>query len=884
MAGKILTNLGNLFNNIGANAINGVGDQSYSTGKDKNLDAKLAKIEKTLSSIDNMNARIVTLTDEREKNHLERNLLDARITKEDDEATKKHMITAANKLSNIIETSEKKEKKEKELIEKANKAVEDLYAQIEKSHKLSKDQQDLLLETIRNGDADLKRSGNGLAESLANIHGHAQNGFGSILSGTRSFLIELGAIGELMGQALHQIEALNRDLVAFNRSMSQGNMNNQMFGMDLYGNSQNGVASLTSVMMQNAISEKDFLSSFQAFSKGKAMGTGEKDFASQQDDMNKFGIAASQLSKFYGVEMGTINTITSNLVYNFGTKVKDLNGIFEDGKEAATAAGVSVREYFNNLKEATDMLGKYYIQGGIQGLKDLSLYATETNQTVGQVLASTDRFKNFTSQFELQNNAAALGFANASANMVKAWGYSMEGDKATAQKIFIASIAKDLKNNGGAVDGKVSAIGMMNMQQLGLSEEEIKTTQRLLNMSKELGISIEQLTDRNKLDLDQKAKIFAFEHQNLTLGERLSEMWGKIRTVLIDPLASVLAPVLSAFISIGNILGDVIYVLGSPLIWPLKMLANGISSLVWVFDWIGSHLEPIVKAVNDQFEKLNKSAGWVLKTLGGIVGFLEVMLIGRMFTPLLVGLLKTFTSSMTWITGKLSPPAATLTRAGTTQMTAAQELMIAARALRTAAFARSGGGGPGGIGGVGGAGGIGGSISGGRGLFGIGTRGSWSMGGVMKGIGRGGGTALVGNAIGMGLGAMGHEKAGDAVSTTADWAGMGAMVGSVIPGLGTLAGGIIGGLIGVVKAIWDTHEDDKKDNDKQKFEGASTTNFVNSRSIEDILKNRQGLNNKWIDNGGGNIPNASQAVEATKHIHVTVKAVAGQHATTTLYE
>jgi hypothetical protein len=93
-----------------------------------------------------------------------------------------------------------------------------------------------------------------------------------------------------------------------------------------------------------------------------------------------------------------------------------------------------------------------------------------------------------------------------------------------------------------------------------------------------------------------------------------------------------------------------------------------------------------------------------------------------------------------------------------------------------------------------------------------GVRGGGSPDGGKKGGGlksklmRGLGAGMIGGAASLGLGyaseklvAGGHEQLGgtaDMLGTAAGWAGTGAMLGSFIPGVGTLAGGAIGGLAG----------------------------------------------------------------------------------------
>jgi len=91
-------------------------------------------------------------------------------------------------------------------------------------------------------------------------------------------------------------------------------------------------------------------------------------------------------------------------------------------------------------------------------------------------------------------------------------------------------------------------------------------------------------------------------------------------------------------------------------------------------------------------------------------------------------------------------------------------------------------------------------------------KGAPSKGGAMKRIGggllKGGAAALGGAALGMGADyakSEGHAKTGaglDIASQAASYAGMGAMVGSVVPGLGTAAGAVVGGLVGAGMGLY----------------------------------------------------------------------------------
>lgn len=95
---------------------------------------------------------------------------------------------------------------------------------------------------------------------------------------------------------------------------------------------------------------------------------------------------------------------------------------------------------------------------------------------------------------------------------------------------------------------------------------------------------------------------------------------------------------------------------------------------------------------------------------------------------------------------------------------------------------------------------------------GIGGAGAKAMG--MKGLGIGAGLGIVG----MGVKALTSDsknktirQGGNALGTAAEYAGIGAAIGSFIPGLGTLAGGVIGGVLGAGMGLYENSKQDVND-------------------------------------------------------------------------
>jgi len=113
--------------------------------------------------------------------------------------------------------------------------------------------------------------------------------------------------------------------------------------------------------------------------------------------------------------------------------------------------------------------------------------------------------------------------------------------------------------------------------------------------------------------------------------------------------------------------------------------------------------------------------------------------------------------------------------------------------------------------------GLQGMFGGGGGMFGKfgSTKGGMSlMGSLGKGMKSGGALGLVGLGADVGRQFLDDPNSGlgkglGIAGTTAGWAGTGAMLGSIIPGVGNVAGAIIGGLAGLAKGTYDEYFSDE---------------------------------------------------------------------------
>lgn len=159
---------------------------------------------------------------------------------------------------------------------------------------------------------------------------------------------------------------------------------------------------------------------------------------------------------------------------------------------------------------------------------------------------------------------------------------------------------------------------------------------------------------------------------------------------------------------------------------------------------------------------------------------------------------------------------------------------------------------------------MGGGLSGKMGKFGRGM----ARGGMMKGgaLALGGMAANVGRGflddpdsnLGKGLGVLG---------STASYAGTGAMIGSVIPGLGTAAGAIIGGLLGAGKGIYDEYFTEEAIQARKRREGSTVKSGY---SVDDgIIKFHP--NDKFMQMNDGAILASTQEGQ----LHKAAKELSG---------
>ena len=102
--------------------------------------------------------------------------------------------------------------------------------------------------------------------------------------------------------------------------------------------------------------------------------------------------------------------------------------------------------------------------------------------------------------------------------------------------------------------------------------------------------------------------------------------------------------------------------------------------------------------------------------------------------------------------------------------------------------------------------------------------------------------ALAANVIGTGI-SMGSddqdpttwntgEATGDILAEAGEWAGYGATLGTIVPGIGNLVGGVVGGIVGVGKGIWEGLAKRKKARKLKRKQTAERKERVDTANVE----------------------------------------------------
>lgn len=584
--------------------------------------------------------------------------------------------------------------------------------------------------------------------------------FNSTLSGLSSALgfnlkelsSEFLTLNSILIAATRQMIQANNYLVEFGRR-SGGVLNYNQLGFSPFGANKTGnVGSLSSLTSTNNISEDQFFQAVQGFNQGKVIG---QDYSKAAGDIQKFAVQQAQLIKLYGVSSGDVEKITKVTTQLYGTSIKDLNKQFESGAKIAKSAGLNVQQYFTNLARLTDMIGETYIRGGTEGLQKLALFATKMNASADSLVKFGQGFENIGDIYEKQAMATALGLRHFAANTTRMFAQYQLGLQEQLSKTAISNLAKDILKYTDQ-EGQIDTRGLRALKQIGLDQEQIKLIQRTIQAQKKLGLSFEELTNISELSKDKQIAYYAELNRTASVTEKLNKLWGYFKATILDPIVSILGPLLDITIN----------------------------SLIGLFQGLYIVLKPVISG----FQIIGGYMSKVADKIAGVTGYIEEKLkkLGLMGDKAAEGL-----TSIWNIAGTLVAALITF-RAATYAAAAAQRFSGNVGNI----LGNLGGGKLGKLGSVGRLA----RMKGGKLLGGL--------AGKVPSLLKGGGIGILGGLVGDAISSGSEEgSAQDRAGMAISGASTGAAIGSIIPGIGTLVGGIIGAAGGafwpeIKKGIW----------------------------------------------------------------------------------
>lgn len=391
-----------------------------------------------------------------------------------------------------------------------------------------------------------------------------------------SSVVELFGFEEIVRNVGKQLLGLNEELARFQRSVG-GAISSSMLGFTRYGNNnliagQSG--SLETLAARYNFSKDDFFSSLQGFAMGNVMGMNNQLSTSPQD-LKDFGIQQAKIIRMYGVSSEAVATLGKNMTQLYGVSIQNLNQTLINSKDIVHTAGLSVKQFFQNFAELSSLIGQYYIRGGIQGMQNVAQIVTKLNISVQDAFEGMKRLNTIQDLFQKQNQAVALGLTTYASNVARIFAMQKTGDIGGSIKARFGSLAQDMLNMGYIDRNRhINQQGLETLQYAGFSTGEIQGVQRMLIESNNLGVSLGELSGQVKMTAKDYAKVRQYEFENATMGEKLKNLWQQLKSLIIDPLAAIAAPILDILINITSIGLKSLYMSLLFIIKPLELLGK----------------------------------------------------------------------------------------------------------------------------------------------------------------------------------------------------------------------------------------------------------------------------------------------------------------------
>lgn len=432
------------------------------------------------------------------------------------------------------------------------------------------------------------------------------------------------ALSAIWADAANQAVRLNTEMIKFQRNMS-GALNATALGFNNYGNNVTAgrTGSIDAVAGTNNLQIEELMSTFQAFSDGQVIGL-NNNLQQSQEELLKYGVSVGKVSKLYGVQQSVLNNFTKSLTQDYGVKIGEVTNIIKHGAEVASAAGVNVGHFFENMQQIANLTGALFIRGGAAGMEKAALTLSKLGLSASSLERVASSITDFGTLVEKQNKAASLGLTSYSRATSRIFAKSMTGDSGGALLLQQTSLAKDISARYmDATTGAINQQGIMALQAAGIQKEEITGIQRLIKAQKQMGLSFEQIADETNLTVEQLAQKRNIEQENMGMLEKVGVLWATIKSSFVDPIAAVLGPfmdiLLDSFIIVFKVLGAIL----KPVIRGFEILGQGITYISKMFNYASNYITAFFDRIG-----LGSAGGGAMSKLIDALGYITAVLIG----------------------------------------------------------------------------------------------------------------------------------------------------------------------------------------------------------------------------------------------------------------
>lgn len=458
-----------------------------------------------------------------------------------------------------------------------------------------------------------------------NVEGSVTEGLESVMGGAIDMIANgLGPYGKILaevvkkfiGDAINQVMNSN-DILTNLKRQTGGLAEAQDLGYDNFGNSVEGMKSLSTAAAQANISMdqfKDSIASLYGGGFGNTIGM-KADLNNSQKDLQNFGIEAARLSKLYSANIGPS---VRSLVMNFGQSIGEATENMAQGALEARALGINVGSFVEKFDQVVGLIGKVYVSS-TEGMKNLAMYASQLNISVSELAGGIIKTKSLNDLFINQQKTLAMGLATTSSQLSKIYALNVRGQGDKAAKLEIASLAQDVMKLGGTdKKGVLNKAGIDTLEAMNLTQEQNKAVGKAVMEMEVLKHSFANLTGEVKLNEKQLKAAALAGLENVKAAEQFANLGKQLQAVIIDPLATAIGPLIQF---IGVLASGIMSVVG----WLMEVLPIGsaLKGIGEVFSWLSERLvnigmflsgiwaevEPVVRPFLDFFKWLGEAAG-----------------------------------------------------------------------------------------------------------------------------------------------------------------------------------------------------------------------------------------------------------------------------------